>query len=647
MIESRIFHMECNKMEIFGLIKTLGDAHTMGIRSAAALLQDCGYQVLISPSYIEDAMEKIYLESNQEQILDWILKNNISHIGFSYRLDPDTAVKLMGRLIYTLKANGYYEGYNPQVKSVFFAGLTPACNEIDKEYGGRVPTFRGGESAEETLLIMGVPFKDIPRRIRTGNQYDKELAKFGEKIIKVGRYKKMKAPERKKYPEFGTDKDTLELRLDNNYKERFQPIIRAHSGPYSADRSRNACLREYCNWCHELGKAGFLDVLSIGSSQLSQSNFGESWDGKANGGGVPVNSETEYMDIWLSARPMLVRTYSGTKNIRGLAEIYERSINISWHALSLWWFNQLDGRGPNSLYDNLKEHLETIRYIAITNKPVETNVSHHFAFRGCDDVTYILAGFLAAKTAKRYGVKTFVLQNMLNTPRSTWGIQDLAKGRTLLKLVKELEDKDFRVIFQTRAGLDYFKPNIEVAKAQLASVTAMMDDIDPFNEYSPDIIHVVSYSEALFLATPEVINDSIKITRTALQEYRKQKNQGNTPDVMTDEIKIRQTRLESSVRKIIRAMEENVSDLYSPEGLYLAFVAGWLPVPELWSDSEEFRYAKGWGTKLMDGGMALCNHDMFVTDDDRIHQCIGNMSDAKYILKHKYLKHCYGEKAKY
>lgn len=627
--------MEIKKKEIFGLIKTLGDAHTMGIHAAAALLRDCGYQVWIAPQSVEDAMERIFSESSQERILDWIRKNNISRLGFSYRLDPGTAVELMGKLIYILKVNGYYEGYNSQIKHVFFAGLAPACEIIDKEYKGRVSTFRGGEAAEETLLIMGVLPEDIPRQIKAGNQYDKELAKFGEGIIKEGQYRTMIAPERNKYAEFGTAKDTLELRLDNNYKAGFQPLIRAHSGPYSADRSRSACLSEYRNWCRELGKAGFLDVLSIGSSQLSQSNFGENWAGKANGGGVPVNSETEYMDIWQAARPMLVRTYSGTKRIQKLAEIYERSINISWHALSLWWFDELDGRGPNSLYDNLKEHLETIRYIAMTNKPVETNVSHHFAFRGCDDVTYILSGFLAAKTAKRCGVKTFVLQNMLNTPRSTWGIQDLAKGRTLLKLVKELEDKDFRVVLQTRAGLDYFKPDMELAKAQLASVTAMMDDIDPFNEYSPEIIHVVSYSEALFLATPDVINDSVKITRAALQKYRKQKKAGATPKVMTDEIKRRQMGLERSARKIIKAMEENIPDLYSPKGLYLAFVAGWLPVPELWSDSEEFRYAKEWGTRLADGGMVLCDHEMLVTDEERIDRCVGNMPEANYILEHK------------
>ena len=628
--------MLTSKSDTFGLIKTLVDAHTMGIHAAAALLRDCGYKVVIAPKAVEYAMERISAESSQQVILDWIEQNHISRIGFSYRLDPDTAVELMGRLIYLLTSKSYFGTSQSRVKSAFFAGLKPACDKIDKEYGGRIPTFRGGESAEETLLIMGVPMEDIPKQIKAGCQYDKDLDKFGRDIVLSGEYAKLKAPERNPYPEFGTDRDSLTLRLDNNYKGGFQPIIRAHSGPYSDDMSRLACLKEYQNWCHEIGEAGYLDVLSIGSSQLSQSNFGENWTGKPNGGGVPVNSEAEYRDIWQSARPMLVRTYSGTKNVEKLAEIYERTINIAWHALSLWWFNELDGRGPNSLYDNLKEHLDTIRYISTTGKPVETNVPHHFAFRGADDVTYIISGYLAAKAAKKYGTRVFVLQNMLNTPRSTWGIQDLAKGRTMLKLVKELEDDHFRVILQTRAGLDYFKPDLETAKAQLATVTAMMDDIDPYNEMSPEIIHVVSYSEALFLATPDILNDSIRITRTALNEYRRLKRLGQTPDVLTDDIRKRQYELETACRMIIESMERNIPELYSPEGLYLAFVAGWLPVPELWSDSDEFVHARDWGTRMTNGGVVLCDHDIVADANYRINRCIGNMPDARYILKHKY-----------
>ena len=335
---------------------------------------------------------------------------------------------------------------------------------------------------------------------------------------------------------------------------------------------------------------------------------------------------------------MLVRTYSATKNIQNMAWMYEKTLNIAWHALSLWWFDELDGRGPNTLYDNLSQHIATIKDIALMNKPVEANVPHHFAFRGCDDITYIISEYLAAKMSKKCGIKYFILQNMLNTPRSTWGVQDLAKSRTVLKLVKELENDQFKVIFQTRAGLDYFKPDLEEAKIQLAAVTAMMDDIDPYNHFNPAIIHVVSYSEALFLATPEIINESIKITRKSLSEYRKHKHELKIIDKVENNIAERMDILEKSARAIIQQMEENIPNLYSPEGLYIAFVSGWLPVPELWSESDEFIHAKNWNTKLNNGGIVLTQNNVILSLEDRINKCVKNIPDAKYIFKNKYGK---------
>ena len=551
-------------------------------------------------------------------------------------MDPIDAVNLVGRVVTLLRRERLYECGSAIVRTIHFAGLKPACDRIDEEFGGRIKTFRGGESAEETLLIMGVPEEDIPKTITQGCQYDKQLLKFGESIIKSGEYKDCKPLKRNYYSNFGTRKDTLVERLDNNYIGGFRPLIRAHSGPFSAELTREQCLKEYNEWCRELANSGYLDILSIGSSQLSQSNFGENWGDKINGGGVPVNSELEYMNIWEAAKPMLVRTYSGTKNIQKMAEMYERTINMAWHALSLWWFNELDGRGPNSLYTNLKEHIDAFRYIASVGKPIEPNVPHHFAFRGCDDVTYIISEYLAAKMAKKCGVKSFILQNMLNTPRSTWGVQDLAKSRVMIKLVNELQDENFRIILQTRAGLDYFKPDLEAAKVQLAAVTALMDDIDSQNIYSPEIIHVVSYSEALFLATPDILNDSIKVTRTALDQYRRLKKLGMTPNVMTDDILTRMEFLEKDARQIIRAMEENIPNLYSPEGLYLAFVAGFLPVPELWSNSDEFIHAKCWQTKMTNGGVTLMDHGVLVATDIRINKCISNLQDAQYNLKTRY-----------
>lgn len=617
--------MPVSKTEVFGLVKTKIDAHTMGVHAAAALLRDSGYKVIISPLEIEDAVGRLADSTCQKVFLSWIKSNHVSRLSFSYRLDPDDAVHILGRMVYLLKKNGYYESTDSQIKSISFAGLKPACDRIDFEYNNRIRTFRGGESAEETLLTMGIAQENIPKTLIEGCKYDKQLWKFGEKLINQEEYKNVKPFERIIYPEFGTMQDSLEKRLDYNFKNGFHPLIRAHSGPYSPDLSRRQCIIQYKEWCRKLASAGYLDVLSIGSSQLSQSEFGENWEGKINGGGVPVNSEEEYAEIWQAARPMLVRTYSATKNIISMAAMYERTINISWHALSLWWFNKLDGRGSNSLYENLKEHIDCMRYVASIGKPVETNVPHHFAFRGCDDVTYIVSAFLAAKMAKKCGVKTFILQNMLNTPRSTWGIQDLAKSRALLSLISTLKDDSFRVVLQSRAGLDYFKPDLEKAKIQLAAVTAMMDDIDPNNTHSPDIIHVVSYSEAVKLATPDILNESIMITRAALVKYRKLKANGETPDVMTDEIRQRTFDLERSAKNIINAMEKNIPNLYSPKGLYLAFVGGWLPVPELWSDSEEFVYAKAWGTIMSKGSTILTNHGLVVSTEERISRCVANL----------------------
>ncbi len=622
---------------VFGFLKTSLDAHTMGLESIASLLAECGYTAHIAPGDVEAAMTHIYIENQYKVILQWIRENNISFLGFSYRLDPYDAVRLFGKLVYILRENGYYDNLDATINGICFSGLLPACKMILEEYGGRIVTFPGGDSPEESLSKLGIPFDSIPNHVKSGCDYDRFRMKFAEKLIKSEHYKTVAPTKRRPYPEFGKKQDSLALRIQSNYDGECSPVIRSHAGPYQADISPQESLLQFLGWCSELANEGLLDVLSIGTSQLSQSHFGEDWSGLHNGGGIPVNSEGDYDAIWQASRPMLVRTYAGTKHIFKLAEIYDRSINMAWHALSLWWFNMLDGRGPCSLFQNLQAHLETIKYIAKTQRPFEANVPHHFAFRGCDDITYIVSAFLAAKLAKRCGIKLFILANMLNTPRSTWGIQDLAKSRVMLSLVRSLEDEGFHVVLQTRTGLDFFRPDIEIAKVQLAATTALMDDIDPYNRHSPEIIHVVGYSEALFLANPAIINDSIRITKEALANYRRMKEMHLAYNVINDEIYNRQIELEQSARKLISAMEENVPDLYSPEGLYLAFVAGWLPVPKLWLDSEEFVHAKDWDAKIINGGVKLFNGETPLSIDQRIHRCVTNMPDAVYNLKSRYL----------
>jgi hypothetical protein len=204
------------------------------------------------------------------------------------------------------------------------------------------------------------------------------------------------------------------------------------------------------------------------------------------------------------------------------------------------------------------------------------------------------------------GIKYFVLQTMLNTPKQTFGIQDLAKTRALLKLVRELEDRTFTVYHQPRAGLDYFSPDLNKAKIQLAAVSAMMDDIDPADEARPDIIHVVSYCEAVKLATPKYINESIRITLSALKDYRFLNANGKVENMSRhDEVVNRTIHFYHETKHTLQMLEKRIPNLYSPEGFYEVFKRGVLIAPYLWECKDEFKEAIKWNTSFLDGGVYI------------------------------------------
>jgi len=592
--------------DTIGLVNTELDAHMLGISMIEEVLKESGFKTVVAEKTVCAAMNNPQDYNNSNLITKWIVENNISILGFSYRLDPYDGVEIFQKLMYQLKDKKLFEKHGGCVKSVYFAGLPAACEEIKKAYGNSIGVFYGDETPAESLKILGIDSSLAPQSIISVHDYDKQLEQFGKSIIKKGDYIGVKPVDKSKCPKFGTKEDKLVTRINYNYKNKLTPVIRAHAGPYLSDRKE--AVKQFINWSNTLAQTGLLDVLSIGTSQLSQSMFGEDWKGLPNGGGVPVNSIKDYMSIWEASRPMLVRTYAGTKNIKELAKIYEKTINIAWHALSLWWFSQIDGRGQNSVLENLEEHFETIKYIASIGKPLEPNVPHHFAFRGSDDISYVVSSVLSANVAKSLGINYFILQTMLNDPKYTWGINDIAKTRASLELVKKLEDNSFRVYLQTRTGLNYLSHDLEKAKQQLASVTALMDDIEPTKIYSPEIIHVVSYSEGSHLADPDVINESIKITIHAINSYRDMKSKGNTFSYES-EIEQRKEYLVKSAKHILSTIKDYVKNPYSPLGLYKIFKAGFLPAPQLRFCREEFPHAVEWKTKIRNGCVDIYSSD--------------------------------------
>lgn len=613
--------------DVFGFIKTKVDVHTMGIYTMANLLRDCGYKVVVAKDEIGEAVEKLQKLNNYSLFKNWINTNNVNRISFSYRMDPQDGCDYFMTMYELLKADNMFAEQGGPIREMSFAGLPDACDLVRHKTDNHVLIFPGNESPIVSLRMYGVPENVLPKSLRNDNPYDKMRWEFAQKLVESENWKLELPQDHYGYKECGTDKDSYVARLNYAKEKHSLPIIRTHSGPYNENRIE--ALKEYNSWCKELAKSKLLDVLSIGSSQLTQSNFGENWEGKSNGGGVPVNSETEYRIIKENAHPMLIRTYSGTKDVPELARIHERSLNISWHALSFWWFDELDGRGNNTLLENLREHFEAIRYIVTTGKPIEPNVPHHFAFRGADDVTYIVSGFLAAKAIKKMGATHMILQNMLNTPKYTLGVQDLAKGRVMIKLVRELEDEYFKVSLQTRGGLDYFAPDLEQAKVQLAAVTCMMDDLEPENDNSPEIIHVVNYSEAVRLATPPIIKDSIKITLNALHSYRFARKMGMVPNMKNDaDVQYRYEGLLYEARQAIKLLEENIPNLYTPEGFEKVFKEGFLAVPYLMDQDNKWPKARMWKTAIKNGGISVVDEDgNIISTEDRYRYIIDNMSN--------------------
>jgi hypothetical protein len=151
---------------------------------------------------------------------------------------------------------------------------------------------------------------------------------------------------------------------------------------------------------------------------------------------------------------------------------------------------------------------------------------------------------------------------------------------------------------------------------------------------------VVSYSEASHLATPEIINESIQITQYSLQKYREMRKQGKIENMALNlDINERSRDLYLSAIQIISAIEDIIDDPYSPEGCYKIFAAGFLPVPYLWREVEEFKHAKNWRTKLDRGSVKVVDENNKVMKTEQIIQIAkSNLKDAEYNLKQRQLK---------
>ena len=220
-----------NRNDIFGLIRPDNDAHTLGISTVATLIEECGFKVIIGDAGVTAAVSEIQKTDNVSLLCNWISKNKITRLGFSYRLEPADAQLSFGKVYHLLKQNNQFKEQGGSIIQVYFSGLPEACTRIQNEYRNQIPVFMGDETQVETAIRLGIPESAIPKTISEGSKYDDDRLTFTRNLIKSGEYNFLPPNLRFTYRNFGTRKDTLAERIINNRKPEYPPLMRVHAGP--------------------------------------------------------------------------------------------------------------------------------------------------------------------------------------------------------------------------------------------------------------------------------------------------------------------------------------------------------------------------------------------------------------------------------
>ena len=461
-----------------------------------------------------------------EEFLRAAREENADLVGASYRLTPETGERLLGEF-----AEAADELRQAGARFVF--GGTPPVAERARKLGFFERAFDGSEPPEEVLAFL---------RGETANR-DNPASYPQTTLERVA----WKAP---------------------------YPLLRHHFGLPTMQATLDGIAR--------IAEARVLDVISLGTDQDAQENFfhPERQNPRAKGaGGVPVRSAEDFRALFQASRRgnyPLLRTYSGTDDFIRLAELYMETIQNAWCAVPLFWFNQLDGRGPVSLEDSLSLHQELIRWYGERKVPVELNEPHHWGMRDASDVIFLTSAYLSAHNAKASGARDYIAQMMFNSPPGASDAMDLAKMLAILEMTAPLEDENFRILRQTRTGLLSYPLEDNAARAHLsASIYLQM-------ALKPHIVHIVGHTEADHAATAADIIDASLMARQAIANALK-----GQPDMLSDPaVQRRKDHLIAEARLTLQAItnlaEPDTTDpLTDPRVLGKAVRLGILDAPHL------------------------------------------------------------------
>ncbi len=323
--------------------------------------------------------------------------------------------------------------------------------------------------------------------------------------------------------------DILVERIQQVRERENRPIIRAHIGIAAETIEPTVAAIE------KLSEAAAFEIVSLAPDQTSQELLAKFIRGEedpkrylAGQGGAPIRTVEDLKRLKAASRrgnfPMS-RIYTGTDELVALAHLWEEHLNSCFPAVPIFFYNELDGRGPISIRDSFDEHFQTIEYWAKVGKPCEINDPHQWGLRYASDDMQVTDHILCAIIALKKGIKHYVMQMMFELPPEISAMDDLAKMKAAYDLAAPLTRHfDFNIIKETRSGLPSFPPNLNEAKGHLA-----------FGIYTqlymePDILHVVTHSEAHHEASADDIIESCEITKQVCWDFIK----GHVPQIWSD-----------------------------------------------------------------------------------------------------------------
>jgi hypothetical protein len=306
-----------------------------------------------------------------------------------------------------------------------------------------------------------------------------------------------------------------------------------------------------------------------------------------------------------------MRTYSGTDDFIRLAEMYVETINIAWCAIPLFWFNLMDGRGPLTLEESIREHQNVMTWYGQRGIPVELNEPHHWGMRDAPDVVFVTSAYLSAYNAKAFGVKDYIAQLMFNSPPNLSDAMDLAKMLAILEMIASLEDDSFHVWRQTRTGLLSYPLEDNAARAHLATSIYLQMAL------RPHIIHIVGHTEADHAATAaDIIEASLAARRSIENALAGQPEMTFDPKIQArKKYLIEQTQFTLQAIKAI-SLNGTADPLTDAETLTKAVGLGILDAPQLKNNP----FARGKiRTRVVDGGNeAVDELGNPITEQDRL-----------------------------